>query len=251
MLANAIGTIRRRLHHLDIGTRAAALRQSEALSRLPFLMSIRPSTPEDAEGGEEIGSLVREGERVALRRHVLGNRAAFQRWYADPEIAYLLRHDLQPLTDRQSQGYFDTIIMPLSATGHCFAIHERGSDLLIGTTALTDIRGRQPRTALFRIVIGEKDLWGRGYGTEATRLVVEEAFERLGIDEVRLEVFAHNPRAISAYQRVGFHQTGEHVEYVGRDRYPLHVEEMAIDRASFERATQSKQQPAESGSSTV
>jgi RimJ/RimL family protein N-acetyltransferase len=179
-------------------------------------------------------NLIREGNLVRLRAHVVANRPAFQRWYADEEIARLLRHDQRPLNAIQSRSYFDTLIMPLSARGMCFAIHEAASDRLIGTSALTDIEGADKRTALFRIVIGEKDCWGRGYGTEATRLVVEEAFERLHLDRVRLEVFRHNARALAAYHRVGFRETGQHVEYVGRARFELHVIEMALDRADYE-----------------
>ena len=167
--------------------------------------------------------LVREGELVRLRAHVVANRPAFQRWYADEEIARLLRHDQRPLNFIQSRGYFDTLIMPMSARGMCFAIHETATDRLVGTSALTDVVGADFRSALFRIVIGEKDCWGRGYGTEATRLVVEEAFGPLALDQVRLEVFRHNTRALAAYRRVGFHETGEHIEFVGKERFELHV----------------------------
>src|SRR3712207_1273484 len=159
----------------------------------------------------ERGTLVRKGARVALRAHVPANRDAFQRWYADPEIAELLRHDLEPLTPTQSRGYFETFILPSSARGTCFAIHERMSKRLVGTTALTDrLSGRDGASALFRIVIGEKDVWGQGYGTEATRLMAAEAFASMGLSEIRLEVFNHNVRAIAAYSRVGFKVTGEH-----------------------------------------
>ncbi len=177
------------------------------------------------------GELVREGELVRLRRHVPANRPAFQRWYADPEIAYLLRHDLSPLTERQSRGYFDTIILPMSLQGACFAIHTRNDDTLIGTTALTDAGPGSPRSALFRIVIGEKWAWDQGFGTDATKLVVAEAFETLGLEEVQLEVFRHNPRAIAAYTKVGFVRTGAHTEFVPPDGTPLHVVEMAIHKS--------------------
>lgn len=176
------------------------------------------------------GDLVREGDRVRLRRHIPANRAAFQRWYADPEIAYLLRHDLTPLTERQSRGYFDTIILPLSLQGYCFAIHIAETDELIGTTALTDAGPDDPKAALFRILIGEKWAWEHGYGSEATRLVIEEAFETHGLDEVQLEVFRHNPRAIAAYKKVGFQRTGAHTEYIPPEGTPLHVVEMSIFR---------------------
>src|SRR5918992_770692 len=184
--------------------------------------------------GRERGSLVRKGRLLTLRTHVAANREAFQRWYADPEIAELLRHDLEPLTPAQSRGYFDTFILPSSARGTCFAIHERKGKRLIGTTALTDrVSGRNGVSALFRIVIGEKDVWGRGYGTEATRLMAEEAFDGMGLSEIRLEVFNHNLRAIAAYSRVGFEVTGEHVEWVSRRKTELRVIEMRLSRDAF------------------
>ena len=182
----------------------------------------------------ERGALVRKGRLVSLRTHVPANREAFQRWYADREIAELLRHDLEPLTPTQSRGYFDTFILPSSARGTCFAIHDRKSKRLIGTTALTDrVNGRNGVSALFRIVIGEKDLWGQGYGTEATRLMAEEAFDSMGLSEIRLEVFNHNLRAIAAYARVGFQVTGEHVEWVSRRKTELRVIEMRLSRDAF------------------
>jgi RimJ/RimL family protein N-acetyltransferase len=199
-------------------------------------LDIRAMDPETrlADDDRERGTLVRRGRLVSLRTHVPANREAFQRWYADREIAELLRHDLEPLTPTQSRGYFETFILPSSARGTCFAIHERKSKRLVGTTALTDrVSGRDGVSALFRIVIGEKDLWGRGYGTEATRLIAEEAFDSMGLSEIRLEVFNHNLRAIAAYSRVGFEVTGEHVEWVPRRKTELRVIEMRLSRDAF------------------
>lgn len=190
------------------------------------------AVPDDPQG-DQIGDLIRDGVTVCLRRHVPANRPAFQRWYADEEIARLLRHDQRPLNDIQSRSYFDTLILPSSARGLCYAIHERDTERLIGTTALTDFADSGRRSAYFRIVIGEKDCWGKGYGTEATSLVMEEAFERHGLDVVKLEVFAHNDRAARAYLRVGFEETGRHVEWVGRERWELHVIEMELPRDRF------------------
>src|ERR671911_413813 len=182
----------------------------------------------------ERGELVRKGRFVSLRTHVPANREAFQRWYADREIAELLRHDLEPLTPAQSRGYFETFILPSSARGTCFAIHERKSKRLVGTTALTDrVSSRDGVSALFRIVIGEKDVWGQGYGTEATRLMAEEAFASMGLSEIRLEVFNHNQRAISAYSKVGFEVSGEHVEWVSHRKTELRVIEMRLSRDAF------------------
>ena len=200
----------------------------------------------------EPGMLLRSGDLVELRRHVPSNLVAFQRWYADEEIARMLRHDQRSLNDVQSRGYFQTIILPATARDMAYAIYERASGRLIGAAALTDFSGMHPRSCYFRIVIGEKDCWGLGYGTEATKLVVLDGFERHGVDIVKLEVFKHNARARNTYARIGFVVTGEHVEYVGRDRYLLEVIEMHIDRASIASAADEQlpeaNQPAEQAS---
>jgi len=203
------------------------------LRRRLDLRAINQETSLD-DGDRERGTLVRKGRLVSLRTHVSANREAFQRWYADREIAELLRHDLEPLTMAQSRGYFETFILPSSARGTCFAIHERKSKRLVGTTALTDhVSGRNGVSALFRIVIGEKEVWGQGYGTEATRLLAGQAFDSMGLSEIRLEVFNHNMRAIAAYSRVGFEVTGEHVEWVPRRKTELRVIEMRLSRDAF------------------
>jgi RimJ/RimL family protein N-acetyltransferase len=207
------------------------------------IVTVSPSSPAGVVPEEsEPGLLLRSGEQIELRRHVPSNLAAFQRWYGDIEIARMLRHDQRSLNDVQSRGYFQSIIMPATARDMAYAIYERETGRLIGAAALTDFSGMNPRTAYFRIVIGEKDRWGLGYGTEATRLVVLDGFERHGVDVVKLEVFKHNARARNAYARIGFSVTGEHVEYVGRDRYVLEVIEMQIDRESFARAVETQQQ---------
>jgi diamine N-acetyltransferase len=209
-------------------------------------------TPDDATVESRGGDLVREGDLVQLRRHVVANRAAFQRWYADEEIAKLLRHDQRPLNALQSRSYFDSIMLPASAHGHAWGIHERAGGQLIGSAALTDFEGSNHRSAYFRILIGEKPWWGHGYGREATELTVQEGFERLGLDEVKLEVFSTNQRAIRAYLRVGFLQTGEHREWVGRERFELHVLEMSLYKGEFEerRATEANQTPVSGAADT-
>jgi RimJ/RimL family protein N-acetyltransferase len=59
----------------------------------------------------------------------------------------------------------------------------------------------------FRILIGPGGR-NRGLGTEATRLIVGYGFERLGLHRISLEVYAFNPRARRAYEKVGFRPEG-------------------------------------------
>ena len=79
------------------------------------------------------------------------------------------------------------------------AIHERAGDRLVGTCAFCQLDGDNG-SALYHITIGEKDAWGQGYGTEATRLMLDHAFGTLGLHRVALYVFEFNERAIRAYR---------------------------------------------------
>ena len=97
-----------------------------------------------------------------------------------------------------------------------FAIHVRASDRLIGTCAFSQLDGDNG-SALFHITIGEKDCWGQGYGGEATELMLEHAFERLGLHRVGLSVFEFNERALRSYRRVGFVVEGRAREAILRD----------------------------------
>lgn len=175
--------------------------------------------------------IVRIGDKVRLQKHLATDEAAFVRWYTDAEIAHVLRHDLRPLSQFQAQGYFSSIVLPNSAHGTAWAIHENTSGNLVGSSAITEVDNKTGE-CLFRIVIGEKAAWGQGFGTDATRLVVAEAFERFKLHTVNLEVFAHNERAQRSYLRVGFHETGRTVEWARDTR--LDVIAMKLTRDAWD-----------------
>jgi RimJ/RimL family protein N-acetyltransferase len=53
-------------------------------------------------------------------------------------------------------------------------------------------------------MIGDRRFRGQGIGTEATRLVCLYGFDRLGLEEILLEVDPQNEAAVRAYRSVGF-----------------------------------------------
>ena len=114
------------------------------------------------------------GERVVLRRHAPENIRAFQRWYSDPEVVRLTRYQDGPMRADEIERFFAA--RALGADSLAMAIHVRETDRLIGTCALRQLDGDNG-SALYHITIGEKDAWGHGYGTEATRLMLGHAFD--------------------------------------------------------------------------
>jgi RimJ/RimL family protein N-acetyltransferase len=77
----------------------------------------------------------------------------------------------------------------------------------IGITGLNDIMPPHG-TAEFWITIGEQDCWGKGYGTETTRLVLAYGFAALGLRNIMLKVHAFNDRGLRVYERAGFRLIG-------------------------------------------
>jgi len=154
------------------------------------------------------------GSRVILRRHVPANLAAFRRWYADPEIARLARYQETPMRPEEIERFFAARVLGTDALA--MAIHERSTGRLVGTCAFSQLDADNG-SALYHITIGEPDVWGSGYGTEATRLMMDHAFGTLGLHRVALFVFEFNERAIRAYQRVGFVLEGRARQSVRRE----------------------------------
>jgi RimJ/RimL family protein N-acetyltransferase len=155
-----------------------------------------------------------EGRLVVLRRHAPENLRAFERWYADPEVARLTRYQDGPMRRDEIERFFAARVV-----GHdslALAIHERSSGRLVGTCAFSQLDAENG-SALYHITIGEKDVWGRGYGTEATRLMLDHAFGTLGLHRVALAVFEFNERAIRSYRSCGFVVEGRAREAIWRD----------------------------------
>jgi RimJ/RimL family protein N-acetyltransferase len=157
---------------------------------------------------------VLQGSQVVLRRHVPGNLEGFRRWYSDPEIARLARYQEAPMRPEEIERFFTARVVGPDALA--MAIHERAGDRLVGTCAFSQLDGENG-SALYHITIGEKDVWGRGYGTEATQLMLDHAFGVLGLHRVALFVFEFNERAISAYRHCGFVIEGRSRESILRD----------------------------------
>ena len=77
---------------------------------------------------------------------------------------------------------------------------------LVGFGGLFDIS--RAMTASLFVGIGERDLWGKGLGTEATRLICEYGFFFRNLYSVKVEVNGYNRRAIRVYERLGFKLIG-------------------------------------------
>lgn len=89
---------------------------------------------------------------------------------------------------------------------YLFSIRTLDGERLIGDTM---VRIDWPNgDAMLGILIGERDYWGKGYGTDAVRLMLQFAFCELNLRRVTLGVNGDNTRAQRAYEKVGFRKEG-------------------------------------------
>jgi RimJ/RimL family protein N-acetyltransferase len=103
---------------------------------------------------------------------------------------------------------------------------------LIGVTGLHHLSD-PARQAEFGIFLGGPEEWGKGYGQEATRLIVGWGFQALALNRIWLHVHADNARGIHAYEKVGFRREGLLRQAAFREGRLVDVVSMAVLRAEW------------------
>jgi RimJ/RimL family protein N-acetyltransferase len=151
------------------------------------------------------------GTRVYLRPLERSDAPAFVTWLNDPEVTRTLKI-FRPLNLATEEEFLGSLYEGEGDVVLGIAVRE--SDALIGSTGLHRLDARN-RHASFGLAIGARDEWGKGYGTEASGLMLAHAFETLNLNRVWLHVYEYNPRAIALYGRVGFKAEG----VLRQDRY--------------------------------
>jgi RimJ/RimL family protein N-acetyltransferase len=99
---------------------------------------------------------------------------------------------------------------------YVFSIRTLNEDRLIGWISLEGIQWSH-RTAWVGIAIGERDCWGKGYGTDAMRVMLRLAFEEMDLFRVNLNVFEYNTRGIRSYEKAGFRHEGRLRRFLNRN----------------------------------
>lgn len=145
------------------------------------------------------------GENVYLRPLDREDAESIVPWLNDHEVTRTLLW-YRPANLASEEQFLDNLYGPEKAD-LLLGITLREGDRLIGVVGLHRLDSRA-RHANLGIMIGEKSEWGKGRGTEATRLIVRHAFEGLNLNRVWLEVHADHEHAIHAYERAGFKREG-------------------------------------------
>lgn len=147
------------------------------------------------------------GDRIRLRAISREDLPLFVRWLNDPEVIQGLMVMLPFSLDDEEDWYAAVRKKPQAERPLVIEILTDERWEAIGNCGLFDIDWRA-RRAEFGILIGAKQHWDKGYGTEALGLLVRHGFGTLNLNRIMLRVFADNARAIRAYEKAGFVQEG-------------------------------------------
>ena len=85
-------------------------------------------------------------------------------------------------------------------------VHEVDGEYL-GEVVLMDLDPHNESMG-FRIALSSASVFGKGYGSEATKAVVDYGTDEVGLHRITLEVVDFNTRAQRVYSKVGFHPEG-------------------------------------------
>lgn len=144
------------------------------------------------------------------RKHI----AKLVEWRNDPEVA-LWSDGRQPefelITLEEAEISFSNTLKNGSkfdtfTYAYMFAIHTLEGQY-IGMADYRDVE-KIKRSCTIGITIGEKDYWGKGYGTDAIKVLIEFLFNRVNLRRIQLDTWSGNKRAISAYSKCGFKVEG-------------------------------------------
>ena len=154
--------------------------------------------------------MILRGRKVILRSYEDGftddELARIYRWSRDEEVLRWSGGSPTPLTFEEFKERFKRERLRPDPRREIFAIFTPEGELIgrVGCFAIDRKEGQ----AELGIVIGEKDYWGQGYGSDAVITFLQHIFETEGLQRVYLFTFTHNLRAQRCFAKCGFKRMG-------------------------------------------
>ncbi len=152
--------------------------------------------------------LIFTGKKISLAPPLQEDAQHFFQWINDTEVSVALGYGQNlPLTLEQQEEWYQKNALKQQDQEKTFAIIENKKKRVVGNISLKGI-SHVNKHAELGIIIGDKKVWSKGYGSEAIILLLNYAFMNLNLYTVHLWVVDYNAHAIRAYERVGFKKTG-------------------------------------------
>ncbi|MFX1577114.1 MAG: GNAT family N-acetyltransferase [Promethearchaeota archaeon] len=156
------------------------------------------------------------GKNLLLRGLELKDAGEVVKHFNDVEFQRFLGPPIPISQEEEEKWIRNTWENRKKGREYIFGIELKQNHLLIGTCSLFDIHPIN-RSAELGIAIWNKQYWSKGYGKEALKLLLGYGFNFLNLHSIYLYVHEDNPRAIHAYEKVGFKHSARHRQALFQD----------------------------------
>ncbi|MFA6236391.1 MAG: GNAT family protein [Bacteriovorax sp.] len=157
-----------------------------------------------------------KGEKVILRAYEKADINLAHELFNGLELQKLLNSGLiLPLSYEEEESFILGAAKNKS-TEYNFAIESIDDQKYIGGCGYFKYRPKDGTTWI-GIAVADETYWGKGFGFDATKVLIRFLFNELNIRKVTLGVFSYNERAIKCYRKLGFEEEGRLKENFFRD----------------------------------
>ncbi|ALD64132.1 GNAT family N-acetyltransferase [Glutamicibacter soli] len=160
----------------------------------------------NTENAQDYGINLLISEHIRLRELQDDDLPILTQWWNSPEFMALQGNLVLPHPGTEAAELFKGRSLNRGTTdgvGLCITLPD---DTLIGHTALYNYNA-PARSAELMIMIGGSNV-GQGYGTMATKMIIDFGFREMGLNRIGLSVWAYNERALRTFNRAGFREEG-------------------------------------------
>lgn len=148
-----------------------------------------------------------EGELVRLRAFEFDDLERCYRWLNDCEVTRYLEAGRYPLSKENEREWLENAARRRSGFPDVFLAIETKDGVHIGNIGLHEA-SPEHRRATLGVMIGEKDCWSNGYGTDAIRTLLRFGFRQMNLNRIELTTLDFNERAQACYRNCGFVEEG-------------------------------------------
>lgn len=149
-----------------------------------------------------------EGQHVRLRKLERADLPILHRWMNDADVMAWGRFRPEGMTSLAAlEKEYERELTGEEEERTTYVVEEKATGKPIGW-CVARTWDRKHVSANVGIGLGEKDLWGRGYGTDGMQLLLTIVFDHQGWHRAELWTLAENERAIRSFEKCGFRREG-------------------------------------------
>lgn len=166
------------------------------------------------------------GRNIFLRKlNISDVNKDYLKWLNDPQVNRFLESRFEKWSLRKLKNYVKSVN---KNKAYLFlAIISKDNNRHVGNIKIGSVN-QYHKFGEIGIIIGEKQVWGKGLGREAIELATRYAFKKLKLNKLIAGIYANNAASYKAFIKAGYREAGrlkKHRFFKGR-----YVDEISVEK---------------------